>query len=80
MQVWVQPRAKQAGVIGEQGDKLKIKVTSPPVDNRANAEILKILQDKLGLKKKDLEVVKGKTNREKLIFIKANEVDWEKLF
>jgi len=76
LKILVQPRAKKTEIIGIQGDRLKIKISSPPVDNKANRELIKFLGKFLGLKNKDLVLVKGETSREKTILIKAQNKEW----
>ena len=76
LKILVQPRAKKTEIIGIQGDRLKIKINAPPVDNKANRELIKFLGKCLGLKNKDLVLVKGETSREKTILIKAQNKEW----
>ncbi len=65
--VRVQPRAKMNTVVGLLGDALKIKLTAPPVDGAANMMCLKFLAGLLNIPKSALEIVSGKTGREKMI-------------
>ncbi|SDN32962.1 hypothetical protein SAMN04488516_101417 [Desulfonauticus submarinus] len=77
--VWIQPRAKQTEIVGEQNGKLKIRVNAPPVDSKANKAVLKFLANVLKIKQSELQLVKGKSSREKVIFIDASHPDWEGL-
>jgi len=65
--VRVQPRAKKNTVVGLLGDALKIKLTAPPVDGAANTMCLKFLAGFLNVPKSALEIVSGKSGREKMI-------------
>ncbi len=74
--VWAQPRARQEGIEGVVCDAagknwLKIKVTSPPEDGKANLAIIKILAKELGIPKSSLELVAGATSRQKRIRINS---------
>ena len=40
VEVYVQPGAKVSQVVGCHGERLKIKISSPPVDGKANQEVL----------------------------------------
>ena len=65
--VRIQPRAKKNTVVGLMGDALKIKITAPPVDGAANVMCIKFLADLLNLPQSALEIITGKTGREKII-------------
>ncbi len=72
----VQPRAHQTAILGiyndgVQGDRLKIKITAPPVDGQANAEICKCFAKWCGVAKSQVELLKGETGRDKQIRIKS---------
>ncbi len=78
--MWVQPRAKKSGIQGLYGDRLKIKVTAPPVDHKANGELVGLVADILGIKRRDVCVASGETGRQKDLLIRtASEPCWEKL-
>jgi uncharacterized protein len=74
--VRAQPNAKRAGVVGEQNGALKVAVTAPPEDGRANAALVEALRDELGLKRSQVELIAGPTSRDKrfLIRLPAAEV------
>jgi uncharacterized protein (TIGR00251 family) len=66
-----QPGARKAGVMGEQAGALKIAVTAPPEDGRANQAITELLRDWLGLKRSQIELASGSTNRKKQFLIRG---------
>lgn len=63
----IQPGAKQTGVQGEHGDALKIRLAAPPVDGKANSELLRYIASRLGLTQRDVELVSGQTSRQKRV-------------
>lgn len=65
----VLPRSSRCEIIGLHGDALKIKVTAPPVDGRANEEIIEYLATALGIKKGKLSIVAGHASTRKTIAI-----------
>lgn len=73
--VRAQPGARKAGVIGEQAAALKVAVTAPPEDGRANAALTELLRDWLGLKRSQVELVGGITHRNKHFLIRGLTVD-----
>ncbi len=78
--MWVQPRAKKSGLQGLYGDRLKIKVAAPPVDHKANEEVIRIIAALLGLKNREVRLQSGTTGRQKdLVIETSSEPCWEKL-
>ena len=73
--VWLQPRASKNELVGIHGDCLKIKVTSPPVDNQANEKLCEYLAGLMGISKRKIEVVKGKKMRMKKVKISDRTLD-----
>ena len=69
LKVWLQPRAAKVGVIGVHGDALKIKITSPPVEGKANKQLLKFLVERLELSTSQISLRSGKTSRHKVVEI-----------
>jgi uncharacterized protein len=69
--VRAQPGARTAGVIGEQAGALKVAVTAPPEDGRANQALTESLRDWLGLKRSQVELAGGVTNRNKQFLIRG---------
>jgi uncharacterized protein (TIGR00251 family) len=69
--VRAQPGARRNGVQGEQNGALKIAVTAPPEDGRANAALVEALRDALCVKRSQIELVSGQTSREKKFLIRG---------
>lgn len=69
--VRAQPGARKNAVVGEHGGALKVAVTAPPEDGRANAALVELLRDWLGLKRSELELATGQTNRNKQVLIRG---------
>lgn len=68
----VSPGAKRTAVEGVYGeDSLKLKVAAPPVDGKANAEVEAFLAKLLGVRKSDVEVIRGMSNRNKTVLVRG---------
>ena len=65
--VLVQPRASRAKIGPRHDGRIKIAVTSPPVDGEANAAVIALLADALGIAKSAIEVVAGASSRRKTL-------------
>lgn len=73
--VHAQPGAKREAIVGEHGDRLKIALTTPPVEGRANQALLKYLAKTLGLPRSAVSLVSGETSREKRVRIEGLSPD-----
>lgn len=69
--VRAQPGARRNGVQGEQNGALKIAVTAPPEDGRANAALVEALREALQMKRSQIELLSGQTSREKKFLIRG---------
>ncbi len=64
LSVRVTPRASRDEILRD-GPELKIRVTAPPEDGKANAAVTKLLAKALGLPKSRLTLIRGETSRDK---------------
>jgi uncharacterized protein (TIGR00251 family) len=65
--VRVQPRASKEEVAGLAEGSVRIRLTSPPVEGKANESLLKFLSKRLGVPKSALELAAGEHGRSKLV-------------
>jgi len=65
--VRVQSRARRNAVIGELGDVLKIALTAPPVDGRANEACIEFFANLLDLPRSSVKIASGQSSRDKSI-------------
>jgi len=69
----VQPGASRteiAGTHGAAGDaRLKLRLAAPPVDGKANAELLRFLAQAFGVPLRQVVLVRGATSRQKSVRI-----------
>jgi uncharacterized protein (TIGR00251 family) len=65
--VRVHPRAKKNAITGELGDALKLSLTSPPVEGRANEACIEFFAKLLKLPRSSVTIASGQTGRQKMI-------------
>ena len=65
----LQPKAKKDEFCGLYGDSLKIRITAPPVDGKANAHLIKYIAKAFGIAKSKVDIVGGELSREKRLCI-----------
>lgn len=71
----LQPRSSMVKLSGIQGNVLKLKVCSPPVDNKANQECQKYFSKIFSVPKSDVQIITGHKARRKRIFIRNVNAD-----
>ena len=70
LNVRVEPRSSRPGISGPYGDGIKVKLKSPPVDGKANSELIAILAKEYGIPKRDVEIVSGMNSKKKVVRLK----------
>jgi YggT family protein len=65
----LQPRAPHTGFAGTVGDRLKLRVQSPPVDGKANEALRRFLAEAFGVPLSKVELAAGESSRDKLVRI-----------
>jgi uncharacterized protein len=67
----VVPRSSRCEIAGIHNNSLRIKLTSPPVDNEANIQCCVFIAKLLGIAKGQISIVHGKTARRKVVRIEG---------
>jgi uncharacterized protein (TIGR00251 family) len=71
----VHPRAKKNAITGTVGDALKISVTAPPADSKANQAVIEFLADFFEIPRSSVTIASGDTGRLKVIRISGMSAD-----
>jgi hypothetical protein len=69
VEVRVQPRASRDEIVGPHGEQLKVRITAPPVDGKANVHLVKYLAKAFGVAPSAVMLVGGETGRDKRLRI-----------
>jgi uncharacterized protein (TIGR00251 family) len=67
IEVRVIPRAKRNEVAGERDGRLLVRTTAPPVDDKANAAVCRIVASHLNVPPRDVSIVAGQRSRDKTV-------------
>ena len=67
----LQPKASKDEFAGLHGERLKIRLTAPPVEGKANAHLLAFLGKAFGVAKSHVQLISGELNRQKRVRIQA---------
>ena len=65
--VKVHPRARKNAITGAVGDALKLALTTPPVEGRANQAVIEFLAEVLEIPRASVTIASGETSRRKVV-------------
>lgn len=69
IEVLISPKASKNKIVGLHDNRLKIRIAAPPVDGKANIELVKFLADELGTPTYNIEIETGYSSKRKTIKI-----------
>ena len=69
LQVYIQPGASRSEVAGLHAGCIRIRIAAPPVDNAANRALVEFVAWRLGIPRRQVQLVAGMTNRRKILEI-----------
>jgi len=69
LKVRVQPKASRNQVDGFEDGTLRLRVTAPPTEGKANAGVIALMAKTLGVSQSRLEIVRGHGSRDKVVAI-----------
>ena len=67
----VQPGAQRTEIAGTHGEALKIRIKAPPVEGKANTELIRYLARAFGVPVRQITLVRGDSSRHKVLRIEA---------
>ena len=67
----IQPRASKEGIEGVREGRLRVRVSSPPVDGAANEALLRILADVIGVPRRSIALTRGVKSRDKDVIVQG---------
>ncbi|MBU5636189.1 YggU family protein [Geomonas sp. Red69] len=73
--VHVQPRASRSEICGPKDGELRVRLTSPPVDDAANKQCVELIAKSLGIAKSKVSIKSGAKSRHKVVRVEGVEQD-----
>ena len=71
----VSPGAAGESIVGRHGPGWKLRVAAPPEGGKANAAVVRLLADVLGVPARDVAIVSGHASRDKTVALTGIETD-----
>lgn len=73
--VKIHPRARKNAITGKLGDALKLSLTAPPVEGKANQACIEFLANLLNLPRSSVTIASGQSSRNKVIRVTGLSAD-----
>ncbi|ROV61896.1 MULTISPECIES: DUF167 family protein YggU [Vibrio] len=78
LRLYIQPKASRDKIVGLHGEEIKIAITAPPVDGKANGHLTKYLAKQFKVAKGLVNIEKGELGRHKQVrIISPNQIPTE---
>jgi uncharacterized protein len=74
LEIRVIPRARKSAIAGIRNNAILVRLNAPPVDGAANAELVRLLADMLGIAQRNVQIVSGEQSRGKRVRITGRTV------
>ena len=74
LQIKISPNSSKNEFI-KNNDSIKLKITVPPVDGKANKAVIDLLSKSFKVPKSYFEILRGETSKEKTILVKTIDAD-----
>jgi hypothetical protein len=71
LHVRVQPRASRDEIVGERDGSLVVRLTAPPVEDRANKALCRLIARRLGVAPTRVTVLRGAKSRDKIVQVEG---------
>jgi len=65
--VRIVPNAKQSEAVGWEGQTLKVRIAAPPIEGKANAELIKFIAELCDCSPSEVEILKGMGSKHKTL-------------
>ena len=67
----LQPKASSDAIVGLHAESVKIRITAPPIEGKANAHLVKFLAKQFGVAKSAVSILSGELGRQKRVRIES---------
>jgi uncharacterized protein (TIGR00251 family) len=73
LKIYLQPKSSRNEIVGPYRDGIKVKITAPPVEGKANEGLIRFLAKDWDVAPSSIEIVRGHHTREKTLRIQRSE-------
>ena len=76
LDLYVQPGAKRSEFAGQHGERIKLRLSAPPVEGKANAALIEFLAEYFDVPRRNVTIVSGSKSRSKRVAIEG-AAEWK---
>ena len=69
LELYIQPRASKDTIVGQHGDRLKVTITAPPTEGKANKHLIRFLAKYFDVPQNQVKITRGDSGKNKSILI-----------
>lgn len=73
------PNARKSEILGMVDHRLKIKISAPAIEGKANQELIRFLAKEFSIPKRDIEIVSGESSKFKKVRVLTNQALTQRL-
>ena len=74
LRIYVQPKASKNEFCDVHGDAIKVRITAPPVDGKANQQLIQFLSKSFKVSKSQVQLLSGESSRKKRFCIQSPQI------
>lgn len=71
--VYLQPKSSKNEIVGPYRDGIKIRITAPPIEGKANQALIRLLAKEFSVTPSQVQIIKGHRSREKTLSISGSK-------
>lgn len=71
IEIQLLPKSVRDEILGFAGGRLRVRVSAPPMEGKANESLIKLISRTIEVPKSNIAIIKGKTSRIKIIKIEG---------
>ena len=71
LEIHVQPGARISEIVGQHGDRLKIRIAAPAADNAANQALIEFVAKAAGVPRSQVKLIRGQSSRLKTLAVEG---------
>ncbi|MEI8054441.1 MAG: DUF167 family protein [bacterium] len=69
LELYVLPRTSKDTIVGQHGERLKVTITAPPTEGKANKHLIKFLAKHFSVPQSNIKIIRGDSSKNKSILV-----------
>lgn len=73
LKIYLQPKSSKNEIVGPYRDGIKVRITAPPIEGKANQALIRLLSKEFSVTPSQVQIIKGRRSREKTLSISGSK-------